>query len=126
MASVFIKEVVKLHGFPKSIVYDRDRVFISQFWRELFKLAGTTLCYSSSYHPETDGQTEVVNRSLETYLRCMVGENPKQWSHWLSWAEYWFNTSFNRSAGMTPFKALYGEIHHQFFTWMTLFQQWKK
>jgi len=105
---VFIKEVVKLHGFPKSIVSDRDRVFISQFWKELFKLAGTTLRYSSSYHPETDGQTEVVNRSLETYLRCMAGENPKEWSHWLSWAEYWFNTSFNRSAGMTPLKALYG------------------
>jgi len=108
VAVVFIKEVVKLHGFPKSIVSDRDRVFISQFWKELFKLAGTTLRYSSSYHPETDGQTEVVNRSLETYLRCMAGENPKEWSHWLSWAEYWFNTSFNRSAGMTPLKALYG------------------
>ena len=108
VAAVFIKEVVKLHGFPKFIVSDRDRVFINHFLRELFKLAGTTLRYSSSDHPETDGQTEVVNRILETYLHCMAGENPKEWSHWLSWAEYRFNTSFNISAGMTPFKALYG------------------
>ena len=108
VAVVFIKEVVKLHRFPKSIVSNRDRVFISHFWKELFKLESTTLRYSSSDHPKTDGQTEVLNRSLETYLRNMAGENPKEWSHWLSWAEYWLNTSFNRSAGMTPFKALYG------------------
>lgn len=52
VAGVFAKEVVKLHGFPKSIVSDRDHLFISQFWRESFKMAGTTLRYSSAYHPE--------------------------------------------------------------------------
>jgi len=55
VAKVFVQHVVKLHGFPKSIVLDRDKVFISKFWQQLFKLQGTNLAMSSAYHPETDG-----------------------------------------------------------------------
>jgi transposase InsO family protein len=53
-----------LHSMPKSIISDRDRVFTSAFWRELFCLTGTKLCLSSSYHLQTDGATERVNQSL--------------------------------------------------------------
>ena len=66
------------------------------------------LKYSTVYHLQMNGQIEVVNRCLETYLQCFVGSKPKSWLDWLSWAEFWFNTTFNASTKMTPFQALYG------------------
>ncbi|CAL1391412.1 unnamed protein product [Linum trigynum] len=104
----FVTGIVRLHGPPRSIVSDRDRVFMSHFWQELHRQSGTTLLMSSSYHPQTDGQTEVVNRCVEQYLRCFTHQQPKRWLLSLPWAEYWYNTSFHSSAGMTPFQALYG------------------
>ena len=108
VARLFMDTVVKLHGFPKTIVSDRVAAFCGKFWRELFRLQGVKLQYSSAYHPRSDGQTEVVNRSLECYLRCMTGDFPKQWVKWLALAELWYNTTFHSAIGMTPFQAVYG------------------
>ncbi|GKB97903.1 transposon ty3-G gag-pol polyprotein [Tanacetum coccineum] len=108
IAKEFVSHVVKLHGIPSTIVSDRDKVFISSFWQALFKLQGTALCLSSSYHPQTDGQTEVVNRTLEQYLRCFAGDQPKKWAEWLSWAEFSYNTSVHSATKMTPFEVVYG------------------
>lgn len=108
VAAKFVEFVVKLHGLPKTIVSDRDPVFVSAFWGDLWKLFGTKLCMTSAYHPQFDGQTEVINRCIEQFLRCFVHERPTQWSFMLPWAEYWYNTTYHSSIGMSPFKALYG------------------
>ena len=105
---MFANMVIKLHGMPRSIVSDRDPIFTSSFWKKLFELMGTRLKMSSSYHPQTDGQTEVTNRYLEQYLRAFTADNPKQWSRFLMWAEYHYNTSHHSAIGMTPFEAVYG------------------
>ncbi|KAH9762794.1 hypothetical protein KPL70_000939 [Citrus sinensis] len=97
VAQLFLDNVYKLHGLPNSIVSDRDKVFTSTFWQSL-----------TAYHPQTDGQTEVVNKCLEQYLRCMVGDRPKEWVKWLPLAEWWYNTSYHLSTRMTPFEAVYG------------------
>lgn len=104
----FIDSVVRLHGIPRSILSDRDPIFQSNFWRELWKQSNTKLRMSSAYHPQSDGQTEVVNRCIEQFLRCFVQHRPTQWSLLLPWAEYWYNTTFHASTGMSPFEALYG------------------
>lgn len=108
IAEIFMKEIFRLHGMPRSIVSDRDPIFISHFWEAFFKLQGSKLCRSSAYHPQSDGQTEVVNRSLEHYLRCFVLEKPASWCSLLHWAEWWYNTTFHSTIQMTPFQALYG------------------
>jgi hypothetical protein len=108
VASVFMDAVYKLHGLPASIISDRDLIFISKFWQSLFKLAGTNLWMSSSYHLQSDGQTKQVNQCLETFLRCFVHSCPRKWKQWLPIAEFWYNKSMHSALGRSPFEALYG------------------
>ncbi|KAK4393014.1 Transposon Ty3-G Gag-Pol polyprotein [Sesamum angolense] len=113
IAKTFFDNIYKLHGLPVSIVTDRDRVFTSRLWKELFSMAGVSLDMSSAYHPQTDGQTERFNQCLENYLRCMCHQKPKKWAQWLTLAEFWFNTNFHTGLKTTPFQALYGYPPHQ-------------
>jgi hypothetical protein len=108
VAKLFMDQIYRLHGLPKVIISDRDRIFTSKLWQLLFKSAGSELRFSSSYHPQTDGQTERVNQCIETFLRCFVHACPASWSQWISVAEYWFNTSTHSALGRSPFEVLYG------------------
>lgn len=114
VAKVFLDNIYKLHGMPASIVSDRDRIFTSQFWQQLFTLTRTQLCMSSAYHPQSDGQTERVNQCIETYLRCFVHACPKKCCHWLSVAEFWYNTNYHSAIGRSPFEVLYGHAPRHF------------
>jgi transposase InsO family protein len=108
VAREFFDDVIRLHGFPASIVSDRDPVFTSNVWRDLFKLAGVTLNMSTAFHPQTDGQSEAVNKTIAMYLRCITGDHPRVWLDWLPWAEYCYNTSFHSALRTTPFQVVYG------------------
>lgn len=114
IAQLYMNHIYKLHGLPQVIISDRDKVFTSHFWQELFRLSDTTLNMSSSYHPQTDGQTERLNQCLETYLRCMVNTCPAKWSQWLALAEFWYNTTPHSAHGKTPFEVLYGHQPRHF------------
>ena len=109
VAQLYFDNIFKLHGTPKTIVSDRDKVFTSQFWQELFRLQHTALHISTAYHPQSDGQTEVVNRGLEGYLRCMTGERPHDWSLWIPLAEWWYNSNWHSAIGVTPYEVVYGQ-----------------
>ncbi|KAL4579110.1 hypothetical protein LXL04_015245 [Taraxacum kok-saghyz] len=92
----------------QTIVTDRDKVFQSNFWKELFRLSGSQLSFTTAYHPQSDGQTEFVNRTIEMYLWCLTGDKPRKWLAWLPWAEYYYNTSYHTALKTTPFKLVYG------------------
>ncbi|KAK1661786.1 hypothetical protein QYE76_049945 [Lolium multiflorum] len=108
VARAFFDGIVRLHGFPASIVSDRDPVFTGHVWRDLFRMAGVKLRFSTAFHPQTDGQSEVVNKVIAMYLRCVTGDRPRAWVDWLSWAEYCYNTSFHSALRATPFEVVYG------------------
>jgi hypothetical protein len=107
VATLFLDHVFKLHGLPQTIVSDRDRIFTSKLWQELFSALKVDLHFSTAYHPESDGQTERVNQCLEQYLRTMAFQQPKKWSQWLTTAEWWYNSSYHTSIKTSPFEALY-------------------
>lgn len=105
--------VYKLHGLPTAIVSDCDRIFTSQLWQELFRLARVDLRMSSAYHPQSDGQTERVNQCMETYLRYFANAAPSKWFDWLHLVEFWYNSNWHSSLDQSPFFVLYGHSPRQ-------------
>ena len=103
-AKLLIDNVFKLHGLPSSLISDRDPRFTAGLWREVFKAWGTKLSMSSSYHPQTDGQTERVNRVLIAGLRAYADKKRQDWADWLPMVEAFYNNSRHESTGQTPFE----------------------
>jgi hypothetical protein len=108
VATLFFENIYKYHGLPATIISDRDSLFLSKFWSQVFKLLGTELHYTTAYHPQTDGQTERLNQCLESYLRCMTSDKPKDWCKWIHLAQWWYNSSYHSSIKLIPFEALFG------------------
>jgi len=108
LAELYVREIVKLHGVPVSIVSDRDPWFTSRFWDRLQSAMGTKLNFSTAYHPQTDGQSERTIQTLEDMLRLCVLDFKGNWIRYLPLVEFAYNNSFQATIGMTPFKALYG------------------
>src|SRR3989475_9338554 len=96
------------YGMPRTIVSDRDTKFVSHFWRVLWGKLGTKLLFSTTCHPQTDGQTEVVNRTLGTLLRALVGKNLNAWEDCLPFIEFAYNRAIHSSTGYSPFELVYG------------------
>ena len=104
----FVNYVYKLHGAPDTIISDRGSQFVSDFWRRLSERLKTTLRPSSAWHPETDGQTEIVNAAVNKYLRAFVSFTQDDWTDYLPLAEFAMNNQVNESTGISPFFANYG------------------
>ncbi|KAJ7947141.1 Retrotransposon protein, putative, Ty3-gypsy subclass [Quillaja saponaria] len=108
-AQLFFKYVVKYWGVPKNIVSDRDSRFTGTFWSELFNLLGSQLNISSSYHPQTDGQTEKFNGMLEEYLRHFASVNQRNWPKLLDTAQFCFNAQKSSATNRSPFEIVTGQ-----------------
>ena len=103
LARIFRKTIIRHHGFPRVIISDRDSKFTSMFWRSLFNKLGTKLAFSTSHHPQSDGQTERINRVLEEMLRHYINQNHDNWDELLDMVEFAYNNSTQASTGYTPF-----------------------
>ena len=108
LAYTFTRYILSQHGIPKEIISDRDKLFTSGFWQSLMDLLGTKHKLSTAFHPQTDGQTERTNQTMEQYLRCYVNYQQNDWVELLPMAQFAFNNSM-AVTGVSPFYANYGQ-----------------
>ena len=108
LATVLVQEVVRHRGVPRGIVTDRGSVFTSQYWSDFAHAMRIHHKLSTAFHPQTDGQTERANQTLEQYLRCYCNEEQDDWATKLPLAEYAANAAQNKTLKMSPFQVLYG------------------
>jgi hypothetical protein len=108
VARIYLRDVWSKHGLPLTVTSDRGRQFVSQFMSIVNKALHIGTRLSSSYHPETDGQSERSNQAMEQYLRAYVNENQDDWVDWLPMAEFAANNHVSESTGVTPFYANVG------------------
>ncbi|MBW0487783.1 hypothetical protein O181_027498 [Austropuccinia psidii MF-1] len=108
LAQIFISHVFSKHGLPVSIVSDSGSLFVSSFWTQLCQQLKILRDLSTSFHPETDGQKERINQTLEQYLQMYVSYHQDDWHTWLPLAEFAYNNSEHSSTKQSPFFTIYG------------------
>ena len=120
MAELYVREIVGLHGVPTSIISNRDPRFTSRFWGSFQKAMATRLHHSTTFHPQTGGQSERVIQVLEDMLRCCTIDFEGSWDKYLPLAEFAYNNSYQTSIGMAPYEALYGRSCRTPLVWTEL------
>jgi len=108
LAYAFTRIIIAQHGVPKTIITDRGTTMNSKFWKTFIADMGVQHKMSTAYHPQTDGQTERLNQTLEQYLRCYVNHEQNNWVSLLPMAQFAYNSSENSTTRMSPFYANYG------------------
>jgi transposase InsO family protein len=108
LAHLFLTHIIANHGVPKYIISDRDKLFTSKFWKSLSDLMGIDHRLSTAYHPQTNGQTERTNQTIEQYLRHYVNYRQDNWAEFLPLAQFAFNNAIHLTIKETPFFANYG------------------
>jgi transposase InsO family protein len=108
LARIFAREIWRHHGLPSDIVSDRDSRFTSEVWKEFLRLSGIRPRMSTAFHPQTDGQTERLNQTIEAYLRSFVNHEQDDWVSLLPMAEFAYNNSVTTATGLSPFYANFG------------------
>ena len=120
LTELYIREIVRLHGIPISIISDRDSRFTSRFWGKLQEALIRRLNFSAAFHPQTDGQSERVIQVLEDMLRSCVIDYEDSWDRHIPLVEFVYNNSFQSSIGMTPYEALYRRKCRTALCWIEL------
>ena len=120
LAELYVNKIVGLHRIPLSIVFDRNPRFMSRFWKELQSALGTLLNFSTAFHPQTDGQFEIVIQVLEDMLQGCVLDFPESWDRYISLMEFSYNNSYQSSIRMAPYEALYERKCRTLVCWTEL------
>jgi transposase InsO family protein len=119
LAELYMARIVSLHRVPK-IILDRGSQFTSRFWRSFHENMNTKLNFSTTYHPQTDGQTERTNQILEDMLRACALQHGSSWDKSLLYAEFSYNNNYQASLKMSPFETLYGRKCRTPLYWIIL------
>jgi hypothetical protein len=117
ISNIFMKDIFRLHGMPKEIVSDRDTKFTLNFWKSLMTGLETKLLFSTTCHPQTDGNMKRVNQILEDMLRMHLMHQPKRWEYYLPLVEFAYNNGYQESLKISPFEVLYGRPCNNPFSW---------
>jgi hypothetical protein len=124
LAELYMSWIMCLHGVRKKIISDRGTQFTSHFWQQLHEALSTYLKFYSAYHPQTDGQTERTNQTLEDMLRACALQDKLGWDKRLPYAEFSYNNNYQASLKMSPFKALYKRNYRTPLHWDQLKGKW--
>ena len=110
VAYMFLDCVLSRYGVPEQVISDRDPRFVAHFWRALMEILGTQQSLSTAYHPETDGQSERMHRTVEQVLRCYTSPLQRDWDMFLPAAEFAINSTRSLATGKSPFEVIFGRL----------------